>query len=72
MEPNGQELNIKKYALNGGIQYLESGLNMVKQMISDAKTEEELERARVYLYYIVDGSKQRIDKLYINKETKTK
>lgn len=60
---NIQDFNVKKYALAGSIQYLENGLSMVKQMLTTAKTEEDLEKVQVYLNMTISGMQEQMDKI---------
>lgn len=69
---NIQDFNVKKFALDGSVQYLESGLNMVKQMINSANTDEDLEKAQVYLNMTISGAQEQINKIVHASHQKTK
>lgn len=60
---NIQDFNVKKFALDGSIQYLENGLGMVKQMLVAAKTEEDLEKIQIYLNMTISSAQDQIDKI---------
>lgn len=69
---NIQDFNVKKYALDGSIQYLENGLSMVKQMLTAAKTEEDLEKVQVYLNMTISGMQEQMDKIIHATQQKTR
>lgn len=62
---NEQNFNIQKYGLDSNVQYLEPGINTVKQLLASAKTSEDLEKAKCYFEALLQSSTYNLSKIII-------
>lgn len=65
---NEQNFNIQKYGLDSNVQYLESGISTVKQLLSDAKTSEDLEKVKDYFEALLQSSEYNLSKVVITNQ----
>lgn len=55
-------LALEKYSLNGSVDNTIGLLNQVKTMIDNAKSNEDLEKAKAYALYAINGLEQQLSK----------
>ena len=55
-------LALEKYSLNGSVDNTIGLLNQVKTMIDNAKSSEDLEKAKAYALYAINGLEQQLSK----------
>lgn len=65
---NEQNFNIQKYGLDSNVQCLESGISTVKQLLSDAKTSEDLEKVKDYFEALLQSSEYNLSKVVITNQ----
>ena len=63
-----QELILNKFTTNGVIDNMTNQLKMIRDMVNNAKTEEDLMKAKNYFEYTIDNCKQQL----IDKNAKTR
>ena len=63
-----QNFNINKYSVESHIQYLETGISNVKQLLSGAKTNDDLDKAKVYFEALLQTAQSNLSKIIISEE----